>query len=879
MSQIEIVNKGGRTQDWGFAETWLAQLAEEDPGTHGRILAEVSRVTSAAGALRESAAAASTVRQATYEAIVRTGRPVLAIREDRIVFDAERSEGPAGRLIEKMLAAEHALHEAIPLVGRIDIVGEGSPRHIGTGWLVDSEVVVTNRHVASIVAREERGTFAFRLGSRDRPLALAIDFRRELGSDATAMSPVERVLWIEPRGSDLDIAFMRVARRSDGSRRDRIELADHDAGMGVDVAVIGYPGRASVALIPDQARMDLLFGGAYGVKRIAPGRTGKPNQGALTHDCSTLGGNSGSVVLGLNDGKAVALHYAGAYLLENYAVPASSIARLIREAPWQGGSDGDFADRDSGDPQGRPAVAPAPNDIADIAHRLAGDLSHLRVLVRPGFLIRDGYLTDDECLVVSAGPAEMARVDCLPSAFEGVPVMRRVACLSDQLDFLDPSHEALASTLYDDDARTGVEFRFAAIEAEMTLTCHLGPDRGWEILSAFLAETRDELVGGIYEFHAAHVAAALEARLEAGARVSLVLGSPTRDAGGGTVSEGDFARRETFARWAATFGEGFAWVYAPQGSIGMVANAYHVKVVVRDASTVWLSSGNWNRTSQPSIAAEDRDEPKRVARAGNREWHVVVEEPSLARLMRNHLAADFALAKSLGGRLEGFADDVFVDVRVPSPDAVVEPEAAPRDVMDTFRITKQMRITPILTPDGGGRIYREAVLDLIASAERTLSLQVPYIALAGSPGKHLTDIVDALVDKSRSIQVRVIVRSGTSGLTESMELLKRKGMDIRSCVRGLARTHAKGIVADGRRVMVGSHNWSTPGLSLNRDASIIFDDPDVAAYYENAFDMDWDRSRPLRFDEGSLDAVAVVVGNPIPPGFRRIPASEYLACG
>ena len=39
------------------------------------------------------------------------------------------------------------------------------------------------------------------------------------------------------------------------------------------------------------------------------------------------------------------------------------------------------------------------------------------------------------------------------------------------------------------------------------------------------------------------------------------------------------------------------------------------------------------------------------------------------------------------------------------------------------------------------------------------------------------------------------------------------------------------MIVDGRRVLMGSHNWSKPGVTLNRDASLIFDDEEVADYY------------------------------------------------
>jgi DNA/RNA endonuclease G (NUC1) len=48
---------------------------------------------------------------------------------------------------------------------------------------------------------------------------------------------------------------------------------------------------------------------------------------ALTHDSSTLGGNSGSVVVHIDSGEVVALHFAGSYLVANYGVPSAELGR------------------------------------------------------------------------------------------------------------------------------------------------------------------------------------------------------------------------------------------------------------------------------------------------------------------------------------------------------------------------------------------------------------------------------------------------------------------------------------------------------------------------------------------------------------------------
>ena len=80
------------------------------------------------------------------------------------------------------------------------------------------------------------------------------------------------------------------------------------------------------------------------------------------------------------------------------------------------------------------------------------------------------------------------------------------------------------------------------------------------------------------------------------------------------------------------------------------------------------------------------------------------------------------------------------------------------------------------------------------------------------------------------------------------------------------------MIVDGKSVLIGSHNWSKPGVTLNRDASLIFDDKELAGYYARAFQIDWKRSNPIkprRFAEAEsvmLPGGDVVVA----PRFRRV---------
>src|SRR5262249_48739612 len=104
-------------------------------------------------------------------------------------------------------------------------------------------------------------------------------------------------------------------------------LADREAANRELVALIGYP-----AYDPrnDADAMHRYFNDLYDVKRFAPGLILKATADAvLSHDCTSLGGSSGSTLMSLEQKKAVGLHFAGVYGKENSAVGVDTIKKLL----------------------------------------------------------------------------------------------------------------------------------------------------------------------------------------------------------------------------------------------------------------------------------------------------------------------------------------------------------------------------------------------------------------------------------------------------------------------------------------------------------------------------------------------------------------------
>jgi endonuclease G, mitochondrial len=249
------------------------------------------------------------------------GRPVLLVRDDDYDLATLETDTWRARLEE----ARSGLKSGILSVGRVDL--DNNPRFdwVGTAWVVTDDIVVTNRHVAAEFARREGDRFVFQTSFLGQ-MGARIDFKEELDGPASAEFRIAEVLHIEDPGGP-DMAFLRIDWGSGGKRAPIRLAANTETGRGV--AVIGYPAKDSRTRIPDE--MDRIFGSVYNVKRLAPGDVTavREQEQLINHDCTTLGGNSGSAVLDLETGEAVALHFAGRERDRNFAVPAPTIrARL-----------------------------------------------------------------------------------------------------------------------------------------------------------------------------------------------------------------------------------------------------------------------------------------------------------------------------------------------------------------------------------------------------------------------------------------------------------------------------------------------------------------------------------------------------------------------
>lgn len=374
-----------------------------------------------------------------------------------------------------------------------------------------------------------------------------------------------------------------------------------------------------------------------------------------------------------------------------------------------------------------------------------------------------------------------------------------------------------------------------AVEEEVTLVLHASPDAGWDQLSQFLAGIEHELVVGMYDFTSGHILQALEQAME-GDDKRLVL---TQDHPAPNPSR-DQTNDVTFSSLSEAMSQRFAGAWAltrsdPKAPVWIYPNAYHIKVAVRDRSVFWLSSGNWNNSNQPEIDLSDLAAARKIAASHDRDWHAIVTHDGLAQTFRAFLENDYTVAHDAEVQAEGAAALQGRALDMPEvPLMAVGAARPPRSFFPPRTVRGKMTIQPLLTPDN----YSGKVLPLIQQTREKFYMQTQYIHPSGKAGDEEHDkliaAVKALVEQG--IDVRLI----TSEFQSDDWVEKLVGAGIPTAVlRRQNKVHNKGVLVDGKIVMISSQNWSADGTQRNRDAGLIIYNEEANAYFEQIFLHDW----------------------------------------
>jgi len=506
--------------------------------------------------------------------------------------------------------------------------------------------------------------------------------------------------------------------------------------------------------------------------------------------------------------------------------------------------------------------------------------------VRPGTKITGGWITDKPSIVVTVDKKldGLDNKSKLPAEVEDVPTDVREATGMQRLRHADQAsfglaikHSrsednepnwpkernvqtgALVNKQASNQSKAGVKsikkqeinytpasVPLSSVDANITITAYATPDAQVTVLEDFLNGTQGDLTIAMYDFTSGELLDTVVQKLKPGKiNFEMVLDHPPRNP---TANQTDDVTRSNILQaskkaavnWALTRNDPAAteWIYP---------SAYHIKVAVRDGIAFWLSSGNFNVSNQPDFAAGNTGSGN--PSTSDRDWHVIVEHVQLAKMFKAYIDHDFTVAA--GGQSAGDANTHAAIVAAMAKLKAAKDQSSLSKVVKTsshpFTLglkkifnNAPVKIQPLLTPDKGvhSTMYVDQVLALINSAEQKVYMQTQYIhpVTDGSVPDFML-LVNALVAAQKKGRDVRLITSEFENTPQWVEIMQTFGLD--KSLRIQQHVHNKGIVIDSKVVMVSSQNWSSAGVLQNRDAGLIIDNPQIAAYFEAIFIEDW----------------------------------------
>lgn len=257
--------------------------------------------------------------------VLKFGRPSLLIQNG----DIERPESKVWK--NRLDTNIGNILNSIPSVGRIELIGHSTYDWVGTGWLYeDTGLLITNRHVAELFIREKNGQLRFKQNLEGKTIKSYIDFKEEYKVDEDVTFKIKDIVYMASEDvPDVAILEVKTTNEDDLALPFGLSISTNHSNLDSLVFTIGYPAKDS--RIKDSSLMEKIFKNVYDVKRFAPGKlTDNSNyEYEYHHDCSTLGGNSGSPLIDLESGEVVGLHFAGTYRKYNWAVQNNHLNNLL----------------------------------------------------------------------------------------------------------------------------------------------------------------------------------------------------------------------------------------------------------------------------------------------------------------------------------------------------------------------------------------------------------------------------------------------------------------------------------------------------------------------------------------------------------------------
>ena len=357
-------------------------------------------------------------------------------------------------------------------------------------------------------------------------------------------------------------------------------------------------------------------------------------------------------------------------------------------------------------------------------------------------------------------------------------------------------------------------------QSEAIVVPIVGPQNGLLELKQFIDESQTSLRIQLYQLQDAHLVQALLDALQRNVTVELMLDPGCNNCN--IWSETDLQYKNNFAY---TLIEAGATVYEFNTNSNEPYLYLHSKVVVRDTTSVWISSGNWKSSSVPAPGVR-----------GNVEWSVIIDNSDLAEMVDQQFNLDIHWSELM--TLSDYDAYTFYPPTTIGGGGI---QAAIQASISGELLTCPENCVTKIT-------------DFIRSAEDEVLLSQQTLDVDWSYGwGDENPIITALHEvANRGVGVHLIINGAylDDDDQEVVDLFNEvwngsEGLDASAIVMSedddVSKLHNKGIIVDGESVLVSSINMGSSAMNRNREMGVIIHSSIITQYYLDGWHDDWNR--------------------------------------
>ena len=355
-------------------------------------------------------------------------------------------------------------------------------------------------------------------------------------------------------------------------------------------------------------------------------------------------------------------------------------------------------------------------------------------------------------------------------------------------------------------------FPITTFNSTENITCYCAPDNSYQAFSNLLKSVNDSLYISVYEFQNIHLARSVSNLSKSGVKVQLMIESNPVN---GISSQEMYCldiMESGGVNIKGTDPDNFNYPYL------------HSKYIIADNESVLVSSENFGYTGYPIEHSN-----------GNRGWGVIINNYNTAEYFSNLFDQDWNMSRSIDISSE------FIFKKIEK--GGYSPE------FDSKTFKRDIKIKPIIGPDHS--LSNDSILKMIDEAEKQICVQQFYI-----DDWKKNPYVNALIDAAeRGCEVKILLDSTWYNVQEKEvdnddfvkyieNYSEKNDLDIKcrlvNVYHGFKKTHNKGIIVDGEKVVISSINWNLNSITSNREVGVLIEDRKVTEYFKNIFLHDWD---------------------------------------